>query len=187
MSVVLFVGGGQAYYGPTAQRDKLVVLSLARMLARSGAISRVITGGTEGVPDDFAHAFLASGGSEVLEIIPEVYLGTYKKRLTKGRKYVVEGKTMDERRMRIFERTDVNICLFVQGGQFTTHEMLLAQEKGLRTVSFVGSGGASGGQIKFNGKAVLVDTKGLASSTDPLEDPHNIAKELLSAILGKAE
>lgn len=50
----LFVGGGQEYYGPTAARDKLVVVETAKELFNLvGNSIEIVTGGMPGIPDEF--------------------------------------------------------------------------------------------------------------------------------------
>lgn len=58
------VGGGQDYYGETAERDQRVVVETARQLAATGKFI-VYTGGMPGIGDDFARAFVEAGGSVV--------------------------------------------------------------------------------------------------------------------------
>jgi hypothetical protein len=76
--------------------------------------------------------------------------------------------------------------LFIQGGQYTTHEMKLFKESGRRVIAFQGSGGASGGKIPYNGWT-FPPQKRIArayDSTDPDANPYVIARELIEDVVG---
>lgn len=71
-------GGGQQYYGATAKRDEVVVKRVAEMLAlQMGDRVEVVTGGMPGIPDDFASAWTAAGGSRVLCVVSSEHEPAY--------------------------------------------------------------------------------------------------------------
>ena len=72
----ILIGGGQDYYGPTAERDKKVVEVAAELLRETMLPIQVVTGGTAGIPDDFAKRF----GNRVVDIVSSEYLDKYKER-----------------------------------------------------------------------------------------------------------
>lgn len=91
----LFVGGGQDYYGPTAARDRDVVVHTALQLyALVGDTIEIVTGGMPGIPDDFAHAW---PGSSVLCIVSEEHKDAYIARDLPF-DYQVAGKSQEARR-----------------------------------------------------------------------------------------
>jgi hypothetical protein len=92
----VFIGGGQEYHGPTVDRDKHVVEIAAILLYETNLPIQVVTGGTAGIPDDFARNF----GGRVVDIVSEEYLDQYKRRTGMfPRPYWVAGKTQEERRL----------------------------------------------------------------------------------------
>ena len=71
----ILIGGGQKYYGATADRDRKVVSRVAELLCEHKDAHRfqIITGGTAGIPDDFAA--IANLYMRVLDIVSSEYLG----------------------------------------------------------------------------------------------------------------
>lgn len=189
--VSLFVGGGQDYYGPTADRDKKVVEELARSAYEGFGVMgykvQVITGGTAGIPDDFAKNYKGN----VVDIISEEYMSTYKERTSeRPRPYWIVGETQLQRRVRMSANPDIAVALFVQGGQCTTHEMRLFHDRGVPIVAFTGSGGASGGKISYKWWIYERPKKmkqRVYDSEDPDENPKNIAMSLLRDLLSNIE
>lgn len=180
MSSIL-IGGGQDYYGPTAERDKKVVQIAAMLLRETNLPIQVVTGGTAGIPDDFAKHF----GGRVVDIVSSEHLNVYKHRTaTRPRSYWVAGETQEQRRLAFLTNPDIKVGLFIQGGQYTTHEIKLFHDSGRKVVTFQGSGGASGGKIPYHGWS-YPPQKRLArayDSTDPDADPYQIARDLIEDV-----
>ena len=184
----IFIGGGQDYYGPTAERDKEVVKRVATLLRKTQLPLQIVTGGTAGIPEDFARHFgglRLSGTQTVVNVIAAEYLETYKERTRDyPQSYWVAAETHEQRRVALANNPDIKVGLFIQGGQFTTHEIWLFQEKGKKLVVFSGSGGASGGAIPYNGWSYVPPTGDKAyMSTDPDADVADIAYSLVQEIL----
>lgn len=182
------MGGGQEYYGPTADRDKQVVLLLASNLQKIavedyGIQIQVITGGTAGVPDDFASHYRGN----VLDVVSEEYVEAYKERTQHQhhRTYWVAGATQEQRRLAFATNPDIALALFIQGGQYTTHEIKIFMEKKKPIILFWGSGGASGGAIPYQGWSAPMPQQpcDVTMSTDPAEDAQTIALALMHKIL----
>lgn len=192
----LFVGGGQAYWGPTAKRDELVVKRLAQMLAVSlGKRVEVVTGGMPGIPDDFLSSWHAAGGSKPLCVVSNEHEETFRAR-NLPYACLVAGATQTARRLAVTQLEGLKCALFVQGGKYSTHEMRLLSERGVPIVAFHGSGGAAGGGEPYEGWSWPVvkygdgDGDGVASeslidSTDPDIDPDRIAVQLFVQLLDK--
>lgn len=185
--ISIMVGGGQDYYGPTAARDKkvvqLVALGLNKLAMEDHKIQiQVITGGMLGVGDDFARFY----GGRVLDVVSSEYVETYKKRTINQvhRAYWVAGESQERRRLAFATNPDIALALFVQGGQYTSHEIKIFQENNTPTVLFWGSGGASGGRQPYKGWA-CEKPPGDAPymSNDPDMDPETIAMALMNEIL----
>lgn len=175
----LFIGGGQEYHGQTATRDKKVVHLVAQLLREKMLPIQIVTGGTAGVPDDFAKLY----GPNVVDVVSSEYLKQYKERAP-GRPYWVAGKTQEERRIALAANPDIFTGFFVQGGQFTAHEIKLFQDAGKAVIVFSGSGGASGGQIDYKGwRYVPYNTDVPYHSQDPDADPVEIATALVETIV----
>lgn len=184
-SVSILVGGGQAYYGPTAERDKKVVTIAARLLREAETPYRIqiVTGGTAGIPDDFAKGF---GKGQAVDVVSSEHLPEYLERTAgRPRSYWVAGESQEKRRLAFTTNPNIAAALFVQGGQYTTHEILLMQQARLPVVVFWGSGGASGGQIPYKSESVSAPTGGERPyhSTDPDADPYTIAGALIDDLL----
>jgi len=180
----ILVGGGQAYYGPTASRDKNVVQIAAQLLRESELDIQVVTGGTAGVPDDFAMRY-ASGG-RVVDIVSSEFLETYKERTKdRPRAYWVAGETQEKRRLAFLKNPDIKVGLFIQGGQYTAHEIHLFEESGRTAIVFLGSGGASGGKIAYKGWSYRPHKRIARAydSEDPDENPYDIARDLIEDVV----
>ena len=179
----ILIGGGQDYYGPTAARDKNVVYTAATMLREANLPIQVVTGGTGGVPDDFAMRY---DPSRVVDIVSSEHLKTYKERThDRPRSYWVAGETQEKRRLAFLSNPDIKVGLFVQGGQYTAHEIKLFQESGRSVVVFTGSGGASGGKIPYQGWSYR-PSKRIArayDSEDPDGNHFNIARDLVADVV----
>ena len=179
----ILIGGGQEYYGPTAARDKCVVKYAAQILRDSDLDLQVVTGGTAGIPDDFAKIY--STGGRVVDIVSSEYLSTYKERTQAiPRPYWVAGETQMKRRLAFLSNPDIKIALFIQGGKYTAHEIKLFKESGRKVVVFTGSGGASGGNIDYEGWRCLPQKhcNRPYDSCDPDADPLEIARDLVQHI-----
>lgn len=186
----LLVGGGQDYYGPTADRDRKVVQNVARLL--SGAADeneiniQIITGGTAGIPDDLASSYQVYG-KKVVDIVSSEYLPKYLERtFDNPRPFWVAGETQEKRRLAFLSNPHITVGLFIQGGPYSAHEMKLFSESGRHVVSFYGSGGAAGGQQAYQGWAYKKpDGEPIypSDSTDPDADFIPIAKSLVNQII----
>lgn len=180
---MLLIGGGQDYYGPTAERDKRVVECIAKALyARVGNTMEIITGGMPGIPMDFVRTWMAEGGKNVRFVVSEEHMNT----LTDaefGVTYEVVGVTQAERRQALTRIPGLTAALFIQGGQFTTDEIIKCQSRGLPTLCFVGSGGASGGTIPYKDQLPAVDDMpNWAKNSDPSADPKELGKLFADAL-----
>lgn len=184
-SVSILVGGGQAYYGPTAERDKKVVIAVAQYLWNRGIDSgydiQVLTGGTDGIPDDFATHFRG----RVLDIVSSKYLKDYKARTRDDpRPYWVAGESQLKRRLAFQTNPDICAALFVQGGKYTTHEIKLMTESKKGVVTFWGSGGASGGKLAYEGWTTpKPQHEKLWCSIDPEESVYDLAISLIKDLM----
>jgi hypothetical protein len=143
---------------------------------------QIITGGTAGIPDEFATAYKG----RVVDIVSSEYLDKYKTRTSgRPRAYWVAGKTQEKRRLAFGTNPDIQCALFVQGGQYTTHEIQIFLEHGRKIVPFRGSGGASGGKIAYKDWVLPPnkDERVLASdSTDP-DDSDKAVQEIVDSLL----
>jgi predicted Rossmann-fold nucleotide-binding protein len=177
----LLVGGGQAYYGPTGERDKKVVEEVAKELFNQcGNSIEIVTGGMPGIPMDFARVWLLAGGTHVRFIVSEEHMATVTETMT-GVKYEVRGKTQAERRVALTGLQDLHAALFVQGGEYTTDEIIKCQTRGIPVICFIGSGGASGGQIAYKGQLPVLDTDEPSEwirNADPDADTATLAAQL---------
>jgi hypothetical protein len=186
--VRLFVGGGQAYYGPTAERDKRVVKRVAEILAVAmGDRVEVVTGGMPGIPDEFAAAWTAAGGSQVLCVVSSEHEPAFRER-NLPYACMVAGETQTARRLAVTKLEGLKAALFIQGGKYSTHEMRLLGERGIPIVAFHGSGGAAGGGEPYEGwhYEVLPYRDGSAiDSRDPEHDPEECAVELWHFLMEK--
>jgi len=187
-NVSLMVGGGHDYYGPTAERDTLVVKDLAECLYSYAQDNynldiQIITGGTAGIPDEFASAY----AGRTLDLVSSEYLDKYKERTKdKPRTYWVAGESQEKRRLAFATNPDIHCALFIQGGQYTTHEIQIFLKNKREIVPFRGSGGASGGKIAYQDWA-LPDSKEEfdSDSDDPNKDVDEIVDSLLEQICNK--
>jgi hypothetical protein len=180
----VFVGGGQDYWGPTSERDRLVVQQTARELfSLCGNSVEIVTGGMPGIPQDFGEAWIKAGGKHVLCVLStqaeqNFLLGGY------PFKHIVVCTTQRDRRLALVKLPRIVCALFVQGGKYTTHELQLFGEAGIPIVSFWGSGGASGGGQPYDGWAYSRDPLAdpLLAATDPEADTEPIARALAAAV-----
>ena len=81
---------------------------------------------------------------------------------------------------------DIAAALFIQGGEYTTHEIQLMREAGKHVVCFWGSGGASGGEIPYNDWSNTLNPEGPQRSyhsKDPNMSPELIALELVEDLM----
>lgn len=186
---MLLVGGGQEYHGPTAERDRKVVVGTARELllqdAKWADQVEVVTGGMPGVGMDFAQAWLSGGGRHVRFIVSEEHMATLTTNArVPGVVYEVAGRTQAERRQALTRLPGIRAAFFVQGGQYTTDEIIKCRERelaGCTTVCFIGSGGASGGLIPYRGQnwdvgVVSAGAPDWMRSTNPHDDPDQLAR-----------
>ncbi len=182
----IFVGGGQEYHGPTATRDCVVVELTAKYLySLLGDSVEIVTGGTAGVPEDFAKAWHNAGGKHVLCIVSSEHEEAY---LLRGLpfKHQVVGKTQTERRLAVTKLERIKCAFFVQGGKFSTHEMKLFEENNVPIISFWGSGGAAGGGQPYEGWTF--DRKpndSRLTNAEPDVDPHACAEACAHTIKAK--
>lgn len=181
-SVCLFVGGGQEFHGNTAARDAIITKTIAQLMATDPFFEKigVITGGTPGVPDLFASNYVNERCLDVISFEHEI---AYLDRFT-SREYLIAGQTQEERRLAVTKMPGIKCALFIQGGQYTMHEMILINERGIPLVCLQGGGGAAGGKIPYNGSQYTphyLETHPLAS-TDPTDDPYWIAMAAVEEI-----
>ena len=183
----LFIGGGMAYYGPTAERDKLVVKALAKHLFNKlGNSVEIITGGTAGIPEDFALEWMAIGGKHVLCVVSDEYEKEYLSRQLPFQ-HVIVGKSQEARRIAVTKFENIKCAIFIQGGKFSTHEMILFDQNKVPIVPFVGSGGAAGGTQPYTNDLNYIAPEkfkqGLVGSADPDANPDAIAIALVNEAL----
>jgi hypothetical protein len=177
---MLLVEGGQEYHGPTAERDKRVVECIAKALfARVGNTMEIITGGMPGIPHDFVRTWMAQGGKRVRFVVSEEHMDNLNE-VEFGVTYEVAGLTQAERRQALTQIPGLTAALFIQGGQYTTDEIIKCQARGLSTLCFVGSGGASGGTIPY---PTLCDMPNWARNSDPNADPEELGVLFANALI----
>jgi hypothetical protein len=181
----LMVGGGLAYYGPTAQRDKEVVrLAAMSLYGKLGDTIEIVTGGMSGIPDDFARTWLDCGGTHVLCVVSSEHLHTYLKTQDVRMRHIVIGENQTARRLALPKLEGIRCALFVQGGMYTTHEMQLFEEAHVPIVTHWGSGGAAGGEQPYNGYTYTKKPSNeYLCSTDPTKDAYYLAFELATAVI----
>jgi len=174
---MLLVGGGQEYHGPTSKRDKEVIERIAvALFARVGNSIEIVTGGMPGIPMDFVNAWQSQGGSRIRFVVSEEHMSSLAFEKVEGVTYQIAGKTQKERREALTQLPGIKVALFVQGGQYTTDEIIKCQTRGLPTICFVGSGGASGGHIPYNGDfPKLVDAPVWTTNKDPNVNAADLA------------
>lgn len=186
----IFVGGGQAYHGPTAERDAAVVKEVAKSLAFAvGDRIEIVTGGMPGIPDDFAAAWWAAGGRRVLCVVSSEHEGAYHAR-NLPYAWVVAGASQEARRLAVTKLPGLCAAFFVQGGKYSTHEMKLLQEAGVIIVAHHGSGGAAGGEQPYEGwsytPTLQRDSMESIDSRDPDTPPKVISAALSRCLLNAA-
>jgi hypothetical protein len=187
MRARLFIGGGQDYHGPTAERDKAVVPLVARYLFDMyGNSIEIITGGMPGIPEDFALAWSKAGGQHVLCVVSSDREEEYLRRQLPFNHQII-GETLEKRRIAIFKLPRLKCAIFIQGGKYSTHEMKLLDENKVPIVPFWGSGGAAGGDpsTAYEGYTWTKkpDTSPYLMSDDPSMDVHFIAKSMAYAVV----
>ncbi len=182
----IFIGGGQDYYGTTAERDRNVIKETAiELFSRAGNSVELVTGGMKGIPQDFALEWYKCGGKNVLCVVSSEHEQQY---LSQGLpfKHVVQGATQEARRLAVTQLPGVRVALFVQGGQYSTHEMLLFQEHSVPIVTFWGSGGAAGGTQPYQDVAYKVKpTIDHLLTTDPDYDHVTIANVIVTELMSR--
>lgn len=176
---MILIGGGQEYYGETAQRDAAVVRATARHLFNAvGNSVTIVTGGMPGIPMDFVKEWMAVGGDQVVFIVS----AEYNDKLTEhvqDVEYTVMGTTQGERRKALTTLPGLTKAFFVQGGQYSTDEILKCEARGLPTICYVGSGGAAGGVIPYEGNYYHPAEKlpPWVFSVNPADDPEEVGKQ----------
>lgn len=183
----ILVGGGQDFYGPTAERDRRVCELLpTRVYALVGDQVQIVTGGTEGIPDIFATHW---PGTTVLDVVSDEYLDKYRARVAyqSNRSHIVVGKTQLARRLAMTAMDRVVCAVFIQGGKFSSHELQLLHAKSIPIVPLWGGGGAAGGQQPYEGwslpKEIAENWKEpLLLDTDPSTEPFLIAEAMVRCI-----
>lgn len=180
----VFIGGGQDYYGPTADRDRKVVAEAARTLfSVAGNGIQIITGGMPGIPMDFATAWMKAGGIHVLCVISSEHEQEYLSHQYPF-KHIVTGASQEARRLAVTKLPFIVCALFVQGGKYSTHEMKLFEEQNIKIVAHWGSGGAAGGGQPYQDWAYKNKPQSVhVTTTEPEYDHTIIAKELTNMIL----
>lgn len=180
----LFIGGGQDYWGETADRDRQVVKLVASELYNSlGNSIEIVTGGMAGIPNDFALAWVQAGGKHVLCVVSSEHEATFLQTKPIGFNHIATGKSQTERRLAVTKLEGIKCALFIQGGKFSTHEMKLFEERQVPIVSHWGSGGAAGGQQPYEGYVYTREPMNPElSSVDPGLSPLYIAAALASDI-----
>lgn len=182
--VRIMVGGGQDYWGPTSDRDRQVVsLTAQTLFSAIGNTVEIVTGGMPGIPNDFAKAWADAGGKYILCVVSSEHLETYLKTADPRFGYTVIGESQTARRLALTKLDGIKCALFIQGGQYTTHEMQLFEAAGVPIVTFWGSGGAAGGGQPYQGYTYTKKPKNaFICSTDPKEQVVPIAGELVAEV-----
>lgn len=182
---IILIGGGQEYHGPTAERDKRVVQETAKHLFNLvGNSVEIVTGGMPGIPMDFIDTWMEVGGKNVKFVVSDEYMSTVKD-IVMNVEYNGGFRTQAERREALVKLEGLKAAFFVQGGQYTTDEIIKCHKRDpkIKTICFVGSGGASGGQIPYKGE--LFDTSGYPEwmhNSDPSSDPQELGKKFAQEI-----
>ena len=182
----LMVGGGQAYYGPTSDRDREVVELTAKILCEciGGDTIEVVTGGMTGIPDHFALSWLRHGGKHVLCVVSNEHLAKYLETRDDRIQHIVVGESQTARRLALPKLEGIACALFIQGGMYTTHELQLFEEAQVPIVVHWGSGGAAGGEQPYNGYTYKKKPENaILCSTDPNEGAATIAVHLVREIV----
>jgi hypothetical protein len=189
----IFVGGGTKYYGPTAERDQAVAKCFGAALktALGSSSARLYYGGQPGIPEDVANGW----EGPTVALLARVHYEDYKARPGHGpqRVHMILGERERDRRHAFATAVKYDCALFIQGGAYSADEIRRLEVEGVPIVSFVGSGGASAGEIEstVDGNEEtpyryrFTRTEGekeeetqLIFSTDPQQDPSAIAKQL---------
>lgn len=107
----------------------------------------VVTGGTPGIPADF----VAAWGGPRLDVVSMEYLTDYIERTGGKHPYRVVPRSQKDRRIALSKLDGIVCALFIQGGQYSTHEIKLFQERGVPIVPLYSGGGAAGGELPYEG------------------------------------
>ncbi len=180
----LFIGGGQEYYGPTADRDRIIVREVAvQLFSRIGNNVEIVTGGMPGIPEDFALEWSKCGGKHVLCVVSSEHLNKYLERKLPF-EHLVQGDSQLERRLAVTKLPGISAAFFVQGGQYSTHEMLLFKENKVPIVTFWGSGGAAGGTQPYQGKVYQDEPDNIhLRINDPLGNTVVISEAIVNELM----
>lgn len=194
----ILIGGGQAFHGPTADRDLRVCTLLAGFVYSSLQNTvEIVTGGTEGIPDVFAEAW---PGAHALDVVSDEHAPKYFTRLMERlaclphdaypykRTHMLVGKSQLQRRIAMVAMPRIVCAIFIQGGKFSTHEMRLLHEKGIPIVPLWGGGGAAGGQQPYEDWSLPQDVATAWNEprlldTDPSTDPALIATAMTRCVV----
>lgn len=179
----IFVGGGQDYYGETAARDETVTRELAHVLFGKVPDACIVTGGTKGIPAIFSDEW----DGDRLDIVSDEHLSNYIERMgvaTSTVRYHVSGRTQEARRLAVTALEGIVCAIFIQGGQYSTHEIKLFQERGIPIVVLRSGGGAAGGKCPYKGWSYQVeDTEPyLPDTATPMEIATKMANEVVGHI-----
>jgi hypothetical protein len=158
--------GGREYYGPTAERDASIVQRLARRLFEHyGNTIRIVTAGTDGIPDDFCTAWKQAGGKHICWV-----------------KMSDEELFLDV----LGDMKHVICAIAVQGGKGTAEKLQKLEQKGVPIVSFWGSGGAAGGKISFGEYTFQKKIPGALCFTDPWSNVNDITEEFFNQVYARS-
>jgi len=173
----IFIGGGQDYWGETAERDKHVIEGVAvHLFNQLGNSVEIVTGGMQGIPNDFAVAWTRVGGRHVLCVVSSEHEEAFLQTKPCAFKHIILGETQTQRRLSLTKLERIKCALFIQGGKFSTHEMQLFEERQIPIVTHWGSGGAAGGGQPYEGYAYSkMPQSPVLQSTDPSLNPIDIA------------
>jgi hypothetical protein len=185
----ILVGGGQEFYGPTAERDRRVCELLpVRLFERTALELEIVTGGTAGIPDVVAEHW----PGKVLDVVSDEYETEYKAHAgTKSKRaHVLAGKSQLARRLAMTAMPGVVCAIFIQGGKYSTHEMRLLYERGVPIVPLWGGGGAAGGQpaCAYEGWSLPIGVasdwnEDLLLDSNPATDPELIVRAMVRCVL----
>ncbi len=119
-----------------------------------------------------------------MSVVSSEHLAEYQARRLNYSLMVISG-SQTKRREEVCKLFGIQCALFIQGGQYSTHEMFLLQHENIPIVAHVGSGSAAGGQCPYkelDAFPITSTSDAILLSTDPevvLVVP--IAKALASA------
>jgi len=141
-----------------------------------------------GIPEDFCKSFASADEAAEARILAVVSSEQKEKFLARdlGFDMRVIGESQEKRRLGVVRLEGYKCAIFVQGGQYSTHEIKLFKERGdVPIIALWGSGGASGGTQPYQGWTFTDEPKDvpLLCSKDQLEDPEAIAKAMEEQVL----